>query len=230
MPPIFPFDSQNLFELTRPELWQGEDRLVAYLQSYSFPWELVGGNLVDFIRTLVATCPPSERLQGEVGQVYWGEQASEVVVCAGAVVESGAFLSGPTWIAPGAIVRHGAYVRGGVYVGRGAVVGHTTECKGSMLLPGAKAAHFNYIGDSILGQEVNLGAGTKLANLKVNHSQIIIRDEQGHRWPTGLRKLGAIMGNRSQTGCNAVTNPGSIFLPDAFILPCEVAKGLVLKR
>ena len=111
----------------------------------------------------------NERIKGKVSDQAYLENKEQIVICEGVVVEPGAYIAGPTFIGPNAIVRHGAYVRGSVYISEGAVVGHTTECKGSIFLPFAKAAHFNYVGDSILGYDCNLGAGTKLANLKMNH-------------------------------------------------------------
>jgi NDP-sugar pyrophosphorylase family protein len=145
----------------------------------------------------------------------------------GAVVEPGAMISGPAYIGPGAQVRHGAYVRSNALIGAGAVVGHDTEIKNSILLPGAHAPHFNYVGDSILGRRVNLGAGTKLSNLTV----ISVKDQltgkrpaimlpiDGTVYDTGLAKLGAIMGDDAQTGCNSVLNPGVLLGPRCLVYP-----------
>ena len=127
----------------------------------------------------------------------------------GTVVEPGAYIKGPTIIGENCEIRQGAYIRGNVIVGDNCVVGHATEIKGSIMLNGAKAGHFNYIGDSILGNHVNLGAGTKLANLKIFNDEISVTAE-GYSYATGLRKLGAIMGDNVETGCNSVTAPGTI--------------------
>src|SRR6185436_4272785 len=99
-----------------------------------------------------------------------------------------------------------------------------TEVKGSIFLPGAKADHFAYVGDSILGRDVNLGAGTKLANLRLAGDEVCIR-VQGTVVRTGLRKLGAILGDRVQTGCNAVTNPGTLLGPESVVHPCAAVGG-----
>jgi NDP-sugar pyrophosphorylase family protein len=107
-------------------------------------------------------------------------------------------------------------MRGNCLVGNGCVVGHTTEIKGSIMLDGAKAGHFAYIGDSILGKDVNLGAGTKLANLKMIPGNIFITiDKKFHN--TGRRKLGAILGDRTETGCNSVTSPGTLMEPRSIV-------------
>lgn len=141
----------------------------------------------------------------------------------GAHVEAGAWISGPTIIGPHTTVRHGAYVRGGVITGENCIIGHASEIKSSILGNGAKAAHFAYVGDSLLGNEVNLGAGTKISNLKIIEGTIYIQDE-GKKIDTGLRKFGAIMGDRCQTGCNAVLNPGSLLEPECLVYPCASVK------
>ena len=136
----------------------------------------------------------------------------------GALIEENTFISGPTYIAAGAEVRFGAYIRGDVYVGAKAVVGHDTEVKHSLLLPGAKAAHFAYVGDSILGREVNLGAGTKCANVRVDMGkQNLSLSIEGQKYDSGMRKFGAIMGNGVSIGCNSVTNPGTLIGRDCLI-------------
>jgi UDP-N-acetylglucosamine diphosphorylase / glucose-1-phosphate thymidylyltransferase / UDP-N-acetylgalactosamine diphosphorylase / glucosamine-1-phosphate N-acetyltransferase / galactosamine-1-phosphate N-acetyltransferase len=147
-----------------------------------------------------------------------------VFVAEGAVVEPTAYVAGPTILGPGTVVRHGAYVRGNVLCGRKCVIGHTTEAKGSIFLDGAKAPHFAYVGDSILGRDVNLGAGTKLSNLKMLGKTVTLR--LGDRViDTGLRKLGAIIGDGSETGCNSVLSPGVVLGKGCLVYPCMHARG-----
>ncbi len=154
-----------------------------------------------------------------------------VYVSEGAVIEPGAYVQGPCFIGPGAEIRHCAYVRGNVYVGAKAVVGHTSEVKGSVLLDEAKAAHFAYVGDSFLGRHVNLGAGTKLANLKLKGDEVRFRHPStGLPVTSGLRKFGALMGDHAQTGCNSVLSPGTIMMPGATIMPCEHGHGVIKAR
>lgn len=147
-----------------------------------------------------------------------------VHIAPGAVVEPGTLFKGPTFIGPGTEVRQGAYLRGGCLIGRGCVVGHTTEIKNSVMLDGAKAGHFAYLGDSILGREVNLGAGTKLANLKIIDRPFHIKvGEVTHT--IERRKFGAIMGDGCETGCNSVTNPGTVLGRRVLAAPCKSIPG-----
>jgi len=139
------------------------------------------------------------------------------------VVEPGALIKGPTIIGDNTEVRQGAYIRGTVILGNQCVVGHTTEIKSSVMLYGSKAGHFAYIGDSILG-EVNLGAGTKCANLKVISSTITLEVE-GIRYDTGLRKMGVIMGDQVDLGCNTVTNPGTLLSKGVLSYPNATLSG-----
>jgi NDP-sugar pyrophosphorylase family protein len=104
------------------------------------------------------------------------------------------------------------------------VLGHTTEIKHSIFLNDAKAGHFAYVGDSILGNNVNLGAGTKLANLKFIPGNITVFF-QGEQIDTSRRKLGAILGDGCQTGCNSVTSPGTLMAKGAILMPNATARG-----
>jgi hypothetical protein len=149
------------------------------------------------------------------GATLWDDR---IFVGPGAVLEPGALVKGPTVIGAQTEVRQGAYVRGKCVIGRQCIVGHTTEVKSSIMLDGAKAGHFAYIGDSILGGRTNLGAGTKLANLKIRGTtvRVMIRHQLVD---TGLRKLGAILGDEVEIGCNAVTNPGTILGRQSLVYP-----------
>jgi NDP-sugar pyrophosphorylase family protein len=155
-----------------------------------------------------------------LGEVMPGAHIGDrpIFIGKGARVEPGAYVHGPAYIAEGAVVRHGAFVRENVVLLPGAILGHASEAKHSLFLPNAHAPHFNYVGDSILGQGVNLGAGTKLSNLTLVSAKDPVTgkrptlelDIEGKIYDTGLVKLGAILGDNTQTGCNAVLNPGSL--------------------
>lgn len=159
----------------------------------------------------------------------------DIVIGPGSVVEPGAFLAGPAIIGAGCEIRHGAYVRGGVIIGDGCIIGHASEVKNAIFLPGAHAPHFAYVGDSILGRRVNLGAGTKLSNLTLVSAKdpntgkrptlhLVI---DGEIYDTGLSKLGAILGDDAQTGCNSVLNPGVLLGPRSLVYAnASVPKGL----
>ena len=138
-------------------------------------------------------------------------------------------IKGPSIIGAGTEVRQGAYVRGSVLTLERCVVGHCTEAKNLLMLAGAKAGHFAYLGDSLLGAEVNLGAGTKLANLKMVDAP--------HRFRVGdaeetaeRRKFGAILGDGVETGCNSVTSPGVLMAPGCRVLPNATVKGGYYRR
>lgn len=133
----------------------------------------------------------------------------------GAVVEAGAFVKGPAYIGEGVVIRHGAYIRENVVLLPNSLVGHSSEVKNSFLFPQAAAPHFNYVGDSILGHNVNLGAGTKTGNVEMSPTAIrgtktIVIDIGGERYATGMSKLGTIMGDGAECGCNCVLNPGTL--------------------
>ena len=154
-----------------------------------------------------------------------------VYIAEGANVEPTAYIQGPAYIGPGTEVRHGAYIRGNVYVGQNCVVGHCTEVKSSVFFDGAKAGHFAYVGDSLLGRDVNLGAGTKLANLKLNGTEVFFIDPETRKKTTStLHKFGSILGDSVQTGCNSVISPGSLLLPHTSILPCAHYHGTLFSK
>ncbi|MCF8056734.1 MAG: hypothetical protein K9K37_08855 [Desulfocapsa sp.] len=140
----------------------------------------------------------------------------------GVLVEGGTLIKSPAIIGDCTEVRQGAYVRGYCLTGKRCVVGHSTEVKHSIFLNDAKAGHFAYLGDSIIGQDANLGAGTKFANLKFLGGNVSIRTE-GKLIDTGRRKFGAILGDGAQTGCNSVTNPGTIIGKGGILMPNTTA-------
>lgn len=198
----------NYFE-TGDELF---DRL---LHEGQFPWDplkrlkpLLAELLGELGTRVPENLPPSVVIKGPVH------------IQDGAKLEENIYIAGPAFIGTGAEVRFGAYIRGDVLVGAGCVVGHDTEIKHSALFPGAKAAHFAYVGDSILGRDVNLGAGTKLANVKVDmgKSSVKVRID-GQVYDSGLRKFGAILGDGVSLGCNSVTNPGTVIEKNTLSYP-----------
>jgi NDP-sugar pyrophosphorylase family protein len=132
-------------------------------------------------------------------------------------------IKSPAIIGDMSEVRQGAYLRGYCLAGKKCVLGHTTEIKHSIFLNDAKAGHFAYVGDSILGNDVNLGAGTKLANLRFLPGNITVFSE-GEPIDTFRRKLGAILGDGCQTGCNSVTSPGTLMAQGAVLMPNTTSK------
>src|ERR1700756_92970 len=155
--------------------------------------------------------------------------SANVFVGAGSIVEQGAVLKGPAWIGQNCHIRSGCYVRENVVVGNGVVMGNSCEFKNSIIFDEAQVPHFNYVGDSILGFKAHLGAGVILSNVKLDHSEIAVATKEGNM-PTGLTKFGAIVGDRTEIGCNAVINPGSILGRDCMIYPGVNFRGVLASR
>lgn len=137
----------------------------------------------------------------------------------GTIVEAGAYIEGPVAIGKDCLVRHGAYIRGDVLTGDQCIIGHSTEVKHAIFLNDAKAPHFNYVGDSILGNHVNIGAGVICANFRLDHGEVVIEIE-GKLYKTGVNKFGAVLGDGSQLGCNSVTNPGVLLRKKTYSRAC----------
>ncbi len=142
-----------------------------------------------------------------------------IFVGEGTVIEQGAYIEGPCILGKNCTVRHAAYLRKNVIAGDGCVIGHSVELKNVILLNRAHIAHLSYVGDSIFGNACNLGAGVKCANVKFDRSPITISTD-AKDYETGFRKLGAIIGDRVQLGCNSVTNPGTLIGKDSYLFPC----------
>lgn len=162
----------------------------------------------------------------QIPQNVFLEHAEQISIGEGTVIEPGAFIRGPCIIGKNCVIRHGAYIRGDFIAGDSCVIGHDTEVKNTIFLNSAHAAHFAYLGDSILGNKTNLGAGVKCANLKLNNDQIIISIDE-KKIKTGLRKFGAIIGDDTQIGCNTVTNPGTIMGKGVRCYPCMNVGGVI---
>lgn len=127
----------------------------------------------------------------------------------GTIIEPGAYIKGPCIIGKNCHIRHGSYIRGDVIVGDHCVIGHASELKHTIMINHANAAHFAYVGDSILGSFVNLGAGVKCANFRLDGKEIWLHTNSG-KIATNRRKFGAIIGDYCQIGCNTVINPGTL--------------------
>lgn len=149
-------------------------------------------------------------------QVYIGE---------GTIVEPGAYILGPAWIGRNCQIRHGAYIRENVIVGDDCVVGNSCEFKNCLLFNEVQVPHFSYVGDSLLGWKSHLGSGVTLSNLRLDHKNLMVKMD-GKRIDTGLRKFGAIVGDRVEVGCHAMLNPGSILAPESKIYPGVVWRGV----
>ncbi len=180
------------------------------------PWDILAriddflAGLEDQRPTLAGAVHPTAVLSGPV------------YLAPGAVVGPHACIEGPAWLGEGAEVHHGAFLRGGVVLAPGAKVGHSSEVKRALLLEGAKAPHFNYVGDAVLGRNVNLGAGVKLANFKPGGKAVKVAGQD-----TGLRKFSAALGDDVFVGCNAVLAPGTVVGPRSLIYSGVMLRGVV---
>ena len=176
---------------------------------------------------LEALFPQQAGIHGQVDPGAILVNPEQIYIGPGTHVEATAYIAGPAYIGANCEVRPGAYVRGDLITGDGCVLGHASEFKNVVMLPRAHAPHFNYVGDSVLGRRCNLGAGTKLSNLGVNSEQDknltgrrpAIKNPlpTGASVDTGLAKMGAIVGDGAQTGCNAVLNPGCLLGKNAMV-------------
>lgn len=178
-----------------------------------YPWEALS-NIEGYFETFFQNKPHCKAYTG-VTLVH----PEQIFVGEGTVIEPGAYIEGPCILGKNCTVRHAAYLRKNVIAGDGCVLGHSVELKNVILLNRAHIAHLSYVGDSIFGNDCNLGAGVKCANVKFDGSKIIVH-ANAKEYPTGFRKLGAIIGDRVQLGCNSVTNPGTLIGKDSYLYPC----------
>ena len=169
-------------------------------------WSALGQRLVDYLE-----CRHDWEIRVELpaGVHLLGDR---IAIAPGCRIEPGAVIVGPAILDEEVEIRTGAYIRQNVVLAAGSMVGAHSEVKGSILLPGAKAPHQAYVGDSILGRDVNLGAGTICSNVKNVGREVSFR-AGGETIHTGLRKFGAILGDGCMTGCNTVLNPGVLMGP-----------------
>jgi NDP-sugar pyrophosphorylase family protein len=176
-------------------VWEAIDQIAAYMQTYPFAHGNQPYAGVTFVK-------PESFAIGE-----------------GTLIEPGAHIEGPCIIGKRCQIRCGAYLRPNVIVGDECVIGHGSEVKNSILLDAVHMAHFNYGGDSIFGNRCNLGAGAVCANFKFDGSAVVVH-VSGEHYVTKRRKLGAILGDGAQVGCNAVTNPGTLIGRNSLLYPC----------
>ena len=181
-----------------------------YLKDFAYPWQALAG-IGALIREL------GQALPGEYVQV-----CPEVWVHKTAKVAPSAYLGGPCMIGPGTEVRHCAFIRGNALVGEGCVVGNSTELKNVILFDGVQVPHYNYVGDSILGYKAHMGAGAVTSNVKADKS-LVVCDGQD----TGRKKVGAMLGDFAEIGCNSVLNPGTVIGRNSNVYPLSCVRGTV---
>ena len=198
----------NLYDLE--ETIAGE-----YLAQFTYPWEALKG-IADFIRELGPTLDPDK----------FEKRGEDIWVAKSAKVAPTACLNGPLIIDEEAEIRHCAFVRGSAIVGKGSVVGNSTELKNDIIFNSVQVPHYNYIGDSVVGYHVHLGAGVILSNLKNDGTNIDIK-YKGKKLPTGMRKMGSVIGDSTEVGCNSVLYPGTIIGKNTNIYPLTRVRGII---
>lgn len=190
----------------RPEMpcweWVGQIRKALEgldASHFHYPWEVPSGCLVE-------------------GEVYIHPSVKLPPFCS---------ITGPVYLGEGCEIRPGAYLRGNVIAGKRCVLGNSCEFKNCLLLDDVQVPHFSYVGDSVLGNRAHLGAGAICSNLRLDQANVPIVYEDGSRVDSGLRKLGALIGDGAEVGCNAVLNPGSILGRRSLVMPGLVFRGVV---
>jgi NDP-sugar pyrophosphorylase family protein len=138
-------------------------------------------------------------------------------------------IQGPAYIGAGCELRPGVYIRGNFIAGANCILGNSCEFKNCLLLGGVQVPHFSYVGDSILGNKSHLGAGVICSNLRLDQASVMVRDFEGKRHNTGMRKLGALVGDQAEVGCNTVLNPGAILGKGALVVPTLSFRGTLAK-
>ncbi len=185
-----------------------------YLSGFEHPWDAIKG-ISDFILKIGPQLDPSE----------YDMVAENVWVHKTATVFASASLTGPVIIGPNSHVYHCAIVRNGVLVGSDCVVGSSVEIKNMIMFDNAEICHFNFVGDSIIGYHAHFGAGAVTSNVKSDYSDVVIHAER--EFDTGSWKIGAMVGDRAEIGCNAVLNPGAIVGRDSVVYPCSSVREVV---
>ena len=179
-----------------------------------YPWEVLG-DIKAFILELGPTLDPAK----------FDHPAEDIWIAKDAKVAPTACLNGPLIVDEGAEIRHCAFVRGSAVVGKGAVVGNSVELKNCVLFDGVQVPHFNYVGDSVLGFKAHMGAGSVTSNVRSDKRDIVIHADSGIA--TGRRKIGAMLGDRAEIGCNSVLNPGSVVGRDCIVYPTSCVRGVI---
>ena len=164
-------------------------------------------------------------LQSLLGEDY-NEISEGVFVHKTAKIAESAYIGAPSIICAGAEIRHCAFIRGSAVVGEGSVVGNSVELKNAVLFDSVQVPHFNYVGDSILGYKSHMGAGSVTSNVKSDKTNVCIRTPDGDI-ATGLRKMGAILGDHVEIGCNSTLNPGTVIGRGSRVYPNSSVRGFI---
>ena len=205
--------------LTIRELYDLDHTLAGkYLAQFTYPWEALAG-IKEMIIRLGEGLDPEEYTQ--VSPQVWVHKT--------AAVAPTAYLGAPCIIGANTEVRHCAFIRGAALVGENCVVGNSVELKNVILFDHVQTPHYNYVGDSILGYYSHMGAGSITSNVKSDKTPVVVHG-QGEDVPTGLKKMGAMLGDHVEVGCNSVLNPGTVIGRSSNIYPLSCVRGVVPER
>ena len=203
-------------KLTIEDLYDLDHTLAAdYLRQFTYPWEALAG-IGELILALGAALPAEEFEHTE--ENIWIARDTKIYPTAD--------ITGPCIIGHATEVRPGAFIRGNALVGDHCVVGNSTELKNVILFDNVQVPHYNYVGDSILGYKDHMGAGSITSNVKSDKLNVVIHN-QGEELPTDRKKVGAMVGDRVEVGCNTVLNPGTVIGRDSNIYPVSCVRGVV---
>ena len=202
--------------VTIKELFTLEETMAGeYLAQFTYPWEALGG-IHDLILKIGPTLPKD----------LYDQVAEDVWIAKSAKVFDSAYIHGACIIGERTEVRQCAFVRGDALVGCDCVVGNSAELKNVIISNHCEVPHYNYVGDSILGFHAHMGAGSITSNIKADRKNIVIKGKEG-QYETGRRKIGALLGDWVEVGCNAVLNPGTVVGKHSMIYPTTCVRGVV---
>ncbi|MCR5627972.1 MAG: UDP-N-acetylglucosamine pyrophosphorylase, partial [Lachnospiraceae bacterium] len=200
----------NLFDLN-------ETLASDYLKGFIYPWEALKG-IGQMIKELGPTLDPS--VYENKGENIW--------IARSASIADISTITGPCIIGENTEVRPGAFIRGNALVGNNCVIGNSVELKNVIIFNESQVPHFNYVGDSILGLHAHMGAGSITSNVKADNKNIVIKDRvSSETMETGIRKIGAMLGDHAEIGCNAVLNPGTIIGRNTNVYPTSSVRGVI---
>ena len=186
-----------------------------YLLGFEYPWQALAG-IGELVTELGKNLPADE----------YDNPKENVWIAKDAVIFPDANIFSPVIIGHRTEVRPGAFIRGSALVGDDCVVGNSTELKNVILFDNVQVPHYNYVGDSILGYMAHMGAGSITSNVKSDKTPVVVKDKEKH-YETGLKKFGAMLGDRVEVGCNSVLNPGTVIGANTSIYPLSSVRGTV---
>ena len=189
-----------------------------YLKKFTYPWEALEG-IKELVLEMGKTLSPDE----------YDHPEEDVWIAKDAKRYPNNYIAGPCIIGHGTEIRPGAFIRGSVLVGDNCVVGNSTELKNVILFDNVQVPHYNYVGDSILGYKAHMGAGSITSNVKSDKKPVVIKNGD-ELIETGRKKVGALVGDRVEVGCNSVLNPGTVVGRDSDIYPVSCVRGVIPEK